>query len=265
MRLTNNQAVSERPKIALFNQFVHVVWYDNRDGNREIYYKRSTDMGINWGQDIRLTNDPAYSYTSTIAADQDFVCVVWYDERDGNFEVYTKYSTNGGVSWTPDNRITNNPYDSRYPNMVLSNQVIHITWNDERDGNLEVYYKRSTNRGNNWDPDLRLTNNDSLWSLYPSISVSGNVVHILWADDRDGDQEVYYKRNPTGNSIGIINISNEIPKEFSLSQNYPNPFNPTTHFEFQIPKSGLVKLQIFDALGREITTLVNESLAPGIL
>ena len=67
--------------------------------------------------------------------------------------------------------------------------------------------------------------------------------------------------------IGIQPISSEIPNQFSLSQNYPNPFNPSTKIKFDIPsnvKSEMsnVKLIIYDALGREVTTLVNEKLNP---
>jgi hypothetical protein len=54
-----------------------------------------------------------------------------------------------------------------------------------------------------------------------------------------------------------------IPTVYSLSQNYPNPFNLATTIEYQIPKQSLVKLTIFDLLGREITTLVNEQKGAG--
>jgi hypothetical protein len=70
--------------------------------------------------------------------------------------------------------------------------------------------------------------------------------------------------------IGINPISTEIPKQFSLSQNYPNPFNPSTHIRFEVPitKGDLggfpIKLIIYNSLGQEITTLVNEQLKPGV-
>jgi photosystem II stability/assembly factor-like uncharacterized protein len=63
--------------------------------------------------------------------------------------------------------------------------------------------------------------------------------------------------------LGINNLSSTIPDRFALKQNYPNPFNSMTNVKFQIVKGGLVDLKIFDLLGREITTLVNESLQPG--
>jgi hypothetical protein len=53
------------------------------------------------------------------------------------------------------------------------------------------------------------------------------------------------------------------PREFSLAQNYPNPFNPTTNFQFSIAYFGLVKLSVYDMLGREVATLVNGDLQAG--
>jgi hypothetical protein len=65
-------------------------------------------------------------------------------------------------------------------------------------------------------------------------------------------------------TVGIENISSEIPKEFDLHQNYPNPFNPETNIKFDVAKSDFVYLSVYDALGREVSVLVNEKLSPGI-
>lgn len=65
-------------------------------------------------------------------------------------------------------------------------------------------------------------------------------------------------------NIGIKKISNEIPDRFLLYQNYPNPFNPKTNIKYQITKSSNVSIKIYDLLGREIVTLVNEKLQPGL-
>lgn len=66
-----------------------------------------------------------------------------------------------------------------------------------------------------------------------------------------------------GSTIGISNISTEIPDGYSLSQNYPNPFNPTTNLEFSIKNLEFVSLKVFNTLGKEIATLVNEKLSAG--
>ncbi len=62
---------------------------------------------------------------------------------------------------------------------------------------------------------------------------------------------------------GIREISSEIPSEFSLSQNYPNPFNPTTNIRFTLPQNTFAKLIIYDALGREVESLVNGQFNAG--
>ena len=56
---------------------------------------------------------------------------------------------------------------------------------------------------------------------------------------------------------------NLIPKEYNLYQNYPNPFNPTTIIKYDIPKTGLVSLKVYDVLGSEVATLVNEEKPVG--
>ena len=60
-----------------------------------------------------------------------------------------------------------------------------------------------------------------------------------------------------------VEESKSLPSAFSLEQNYPNPFNPTTVINYKIASSGNVSLKIYDMLGREISTLVNEYLQPG--
>ena len=55
----------------------------------------------------------------------------------------------------------------------------------------------------------------------------------------------------------------EIPKEFKLAQNYPNPFNPSTIIRFGLPVAEKVTIKVYDVLGREVKTLINEELRPG--
>lgn len=262
LRLTNNTATSWDPAVSASDSAIHIIWWDNRDGNYEIYYKRSTDSGATWGSDTRLTNESSSSEFCNISNSGPVVHVTWNDIRDGNYEIYYKRSTDAGVTWGTDTRLTNNAAISRRSFAFPSGEYLHVVWGDNRDGNFEVYYKRSNDKGVTWGPDTRLTNNSAI-SERPFLSLSGQVVNVLWHDNRDGNYELYYKRDSLGNPIGINIISMETPEFFSLSQNYPNPFNPTTNIEFDMPEASFVKLIVYDMLGREISILVNEQLRAG--
>ena len=68
---------------------------------------------------------------------------------------------------------------------------------------------------------------------------------------------------PPDEPVGIQPMNTNVPAAFNLYQNFPNPFNPATSIKFDITKRGNVKLVVFDMLGRELSTLINESLNPG--
>ncbi len=72
-------------------------------------------------------------------------------------------------------------------------------------------------------------------------------------------------KNLTWNYNLITDVPREtsLPLEFKLEQNYPNPFNPATTIQFSIPKTESVTLKVYDLLGREVATLVNEEKSPG--
>jgi hypothetical protein len=55
-----------------------------------------------------------------------------------------------------------------------------------------------------------------------------------------------------------------VPDKFGLFQNYPNPFNPTTSIKYQVESIKFIKLVVYDILGKEAATLVNETQSPGV-
>jgi hypothetical protein len=87
-----------------------------------------------------------------------------------------------------------------------------------------------------------------------ALFASGNLIYVgTWASG-------IFRTNITTN---IQYNKDKIPDGFYLEQNYPNPFNPSTTFEFHVASPGFVSLKIFDVLGNEVETLVNEEKEPG--
>ncbi len=98
---------------------------------------------------------------------------------------------------------------------------------------------------------------------------SGGAI-MAWMDNRDDANysiDIYAQRvnaNGTlGGTTGVDDDDYSPPTTFALKQNYPNPFNPNTKIGFQIADYGFVALRVFDVLGREVATLVNEEMTPG--
>ncbi len=94
---------------------------------------------------------------------------------------------------------------------------------------------------------------------YPSSLTVGNNGDVVVTGQSNRDILTVKYSQLTGE---IINESN-IPTEYTLSQNYPNPFNPVTNLEFGISDLGFVSLKIYDVLGQEVKTLVNENKPAG--
>ena len=94
-----------------------------------------------------------------------------------------------------------------------------------------------------------------------AFSPGGDTAYVgVFGNSGHGSAQLrMYKRVITG--IDVVN--NGIPSGYELQQNFPNPFNPSTEIEFKVAKAGMTKLVVYDVLGREVTTLVNQNMNPG--
>lgn len=87
---------------------------------------------------------------------------------------------------------------------------------------------------------------------------------IVWSSSSSTNQQVALQiQTVTSVLTGINDNKLTLPKDYKLSQNYPNPFNPSTNIRFTIPSQGLVTLRVYDLLGKEVATLVNEEKSAG--
>jgi len=109
------------------------------------------------------------------------------------------------------------------------------------------------------------TNNGASWTI-ASTGLTNTIVNALVVSDTflfAGTGDGVWRRPLSEIITGIEYQIDGTPSQFELEQNYPNPFNPSTTIKYSIPTSEFVTLKIFDVLGNEIATLVNENKSAG--
>jgi hypothetical protein len=140
------------------------------------------------------------------------------------------------------------------------------------ENDVTLKWQTATEKNNSGFEILRSTQNDNNWNQIGFIEGHGTTTepnNYSFTDKNPEPGNYSYKLvqidfDGTRNESEIVNVEiSSQPTEYSLSQNYPNPFNPSTTIQYSIPESGNVKLVVYNSLGKEITTLVNEFKQPG--
>jgi hypothetical protein len=122
--------------------------------------------------------------------------------------------------------------------------------------NAPIY--KSTDNGNNWNAMVIENNSDQIQSI--SFARNGNRV---WGYAATLNGLIFMLAGDLLNTVKIDITGSFIPDKYLLEQNYPNPFNPTTSIKYSVSSIQNVKLTVFNMLGKEVATLVNERQKPG--
>jgi predicted lipoprotein with Yx(FWY)xxD motif len=255
---------------------VIIVWYDYRSTTDfNIYAQRQGPSGaIVWAVDgVVMNNNVAYDQIDPKIVSDGLggAIMSWTDYQTGTTaDIYAqRVNSTGAVQWTATGVIICTSANDQIKSQLVSdgNNGAYITWQDHRNaGNADIYAQRiASNAAINWAATgfaICTANNDQ---LNPMIVSNGNLGAIVaWQDYRSGNNfDIYETGFNTSGFVAVGNGGMTFPQEFSLSQNYPNPFNPSTVINYQLPTNSTVKISIYDALGKEIDILVNESQHAG--
>jgi photosystem II stability/assembly factor-like uncharacterized protein len=211
------------------------------DGNNNLYagtasgsiYK-STNDGLSWTKVYQSSNQNSFlSYIS--------ISKNGYIYATNNYEGIL-LSTDQGSSWELVK--VDQEYQTRYPIAANSKGEVFASGAGDK-----LYY--SNDNGNSW---FDYTSNLKYTSVRNIVMDKDENIYLA-------TNESIWKINP--DSIVSVAENTEIPSEYNLYQNYPNPFNPTTTIKYSVKEAGMVTLTVYDILGKEITTLVNELKSPG--
>jgi hypothetical protein len=182
------------PKIAANDNEYYITW-DRRDhkDTEILLSKGHKDYNIqNVTQIEKLNNEDVDGGESQVAADANRVIVTWTSNIPINKKyVYISSSMNNGNDFG-DNIPISSTNSSNVENIIIDDNS-YIVWQDNIDGNHDIFYTKANTNGISIDKALNVSNNIGI-SECPSIAVSTSAIHMIWEDDTTGNHEVLYKR-----------------------------------------------------------------------
>ncbi len=236
---------------------------------------------------IRVNGFPALEIDKTGGSRNGWLYIVSsqvnFSPAGSDPDVVFHRSSDGGITWSSGIRVNQDPLNNGknqvFPALTIDESGgINVIYMDNRNSpdSAQIYLSRSTNGGDNWT-DYIVSDHKFLPKSVSGagagnqgdnigITNSNNKLFPVWNDDITGVYQVWMAPIDLA-TIGINQISTEIPNGFYMSQNFPNPFNPSTKIKIDIPSesNGINKfrLVVYDINGKEVSTLVNSNLTTG--
>ncbi len=211
---------------------VAAVWSDTRQGKSNIYMAKSMDGGLTFGPNVRVNDVPGTAglFGATVALDQqNRVFVVWFDDRDGDYDIFFARESEQGGGFAPNVRVNDDkmrpekldefadedtaaargPAFQTLPSLVVDEKgVTSVAWQDYRRDQADIYFAKSTDGGKTFGPNVRV--NDDIGragQLYPSMAVDARgTLYLAWHDFRKGDQDIYFAKSTDGGKTFSRNL-----------------------------------------------------------
>ncbi len=159
---------------------------------------------------------------------------------------------------------------TNFTSKVISGKV-NLFWQTANEINNYGFEIQRSIVGNKQSAENREVNPDS-WIKIGFVKGAGNSnssKNYSFIDDQLSHTGIFYYRLKQIDNDGeykyskVISVNNNLSLDYNLEQNYPNPFNPNTSIKFSLPESGFVSIKLYNLLGREVRTIINEYKAAG--
>ncbi|MEJ2613680.1 MAG: T9SS type A sorting domain-containing protein, partial [Ignavibacteriaceae bacterium] len=263
-----------------------IAYYSYKNNNYDIFLHRFNSSGVELDSAIVVNDDKNHStqYYPDISVNPAGDCIVaWYDYRTPNGVYFQKYKNIGSTDSFEkvDSNMAVADYDisNCKPSVSLQDNgefVISWTeWNGSLTGSFNNLKFRIFNSGLTPLTDvMNATASQERNQINQDIVYKDNKIFNVWQDNHEHGVGYDIWANVYNFNYLVTGVNNKkinTPISFKLSQNYPNPFNPTTTIQYSVPSVETghppslrqVELKVYDILGREVATLVNQRQNPG--
>jgi len=238
------------------------ISYRALPGVCEVYNVLSFDGGETWlDSQVVSENDGIGSQHPAMDTDDSTgIHITWYDYKYSPYawtgDIFYRASRDSGNSWEQIDSLTV-VHRAVASDILAEGSNLHLVWEDNRHGfgnNFEIYYRMSTDLGQTWEPEVRLT--DTLnWSRRPSLACDGQYLHLFWFDLRDDPSnivgEIYYKRK---NLVGINEEMIIKPYSVGIILHCPAVLTRNSLIYYDLGKNKEGEIVIIDVTGRVIET-----------
>lgn len=282
------------------NGEVYVSWSGPlvRNSDFRVFFNKSTDHGVTFlanpilaaqqpggwdfaiGGIYRANGMPITCCDLSNSPNRGNIYINYVDQGTSSTDHDIKFvkSTDGGLTWSAPKRV-NNDSTSReqfftWMTVDQANGNIYMVFYDRRnytDNKTDVYLARSTDGGETFanikiNDTYFMPTSATFFGDYSCIDAYNNVVRPIWT--RLDNTSLSIWTAIIDFTTPVVENTEELPKSFVLNQNYPNPFNPVTKIKYEVPlvsgkEMSFVKIVVYDALGREVTKLVDGLVKAG--
>jgi hypothetical protein len=196
----------------------------------DILLIRSTDEGITWNMPVQVSDQGGVQGSFPAVGPNGELYVVWLG-YNGSGQILFDKSTDGGTTFGTDKVISNSP-NAWFPHLAVdlsggpSNGYIYAAWDDERNGDADVFMSYSSNGGDTWSSEIRI-NNDPIGNgklqFWPSIAISElGEIAILYYDTRNTPNNNIIEAYIARSTDGGLNFTNELLSSAPSPTNIPN-------------------------------------------
>jgi hypothetical protein len=251
------------------NRIMTLYNIDATGQGHNMYLAWSDDYGVTVAGNLTLTESNESQWARIAAnggaGNQDVMITYSRSYTSTDWDPYFKNTTNGGTtlaSWTGGyiNSSTNREWYLDVIGVRNTTNLFKAGYVQDTSATVLGDYYAGWN-GTAWSEPVntRINENISVDNSFGRIRAGyklggGDDCIAIWCQVNGS---AVWASRLCQTTIGIGNNNNEIPRDYSLAQNYPNPFNPITLVKYSIPKTGTVKLVVYDVLGKEVKTLVD--------